>query len=648
MKQVVILAGGKGTRLRERLGSLPKPLIDICGKPLLERQIELVKRYGYTHVLLLVNYGAQRIVEFCASRKNWGLHIDCIDDREPLGTAGATLATFERLEEEFLVIYGDTMLEIDLARFHAFHSSRLGVAATLLLHPNDHPRDSDLVETDDEGCIIAFHPYPHNVGCYYPNLVNAALYYIRRAALAPWHSSTRPLDFGKDIFPAMLERGHVLLGYNSPEYIKDCGTPKRLDRVCADFASGRVVHASLDVEQQAVFLDRDGTIICEVDHLSHHEQLELLPGVEEAIKRLNNSDYRTIVITNQPVMARGDCSSSDLRQIHNKMETLLGNQGAYVDRIYYCPHHPDRGFTGEVPELKIDCDCRKPEIGMIKRAKRDLNVNISHSWLVGDTSVDILTARRAGMRSILVETGFAGFDRRHWVTPDFVVPDLLAAVHFILDDYPRLHSMCERLGAGICEGDFVFVGGLARSGKSNFASCLKESLKARGQATVIIAIDRWLRNGNERTASVLGRYALDEIRSLLVSLVGRAHSVKLNLPIYDKITRQQVSAKESIVIGRNDVVIIEGTVALSLLDALPKTRAHDYFVEVDEEERHNRILKEYQLRGMSNEEAETIYRTRQEDETPFILETSKLTMERFNLELGPTRTKGTDNKGACR
>ena len=143
MKQAVILAGGKGTRLRERLGVLPKPLVDICGKPLLERQIGLVKRYGYTHVLLLVSYASRYVIDFCAgSRDRWGLTIDCIEDGQPLGTAGAVLAQSARLEDDFLVIYGDTMMEIDLSRFHAFHSSRTDVAATLLLHPNDHPYDS--------------------------------------------------------------------------------------------------------------------------------------------------------------------------------------------------------------------------------------------------------------------------------------------------------------------------------------------------------------------------------------------------------------------------------------------------------------------------------------------------------------------------
>jgi len=633
VKQVVILAGGKGTRLRERLNGLPKPLIDICGKPLLERQIELVKRYGFTHVLLLVNHESQKIINFCDSRNNWDINIDCIDDGVPLGTAGATLAIYERLEDEFLVIYGDTMLEVDFARFHTFHHSHPAVAATLFLHPNDHPQDSDLVEMDEDGHITAFHSYPHDAESYYPNLVNAALYYFRRAALDPWLSKSGPLDFGKDIFPAMLKNGSLLLGYNSPEYIKDCGTPKRLDKVCSDFLSGRVANASLDVKQRGVFLDRDGTINCEVNHLSRHEQLELLPSVGEAIKRLNHSAYRSIVITNQPVLARGNCTQPELKMIHNKMETLLGHNGAYFDRIYYCPHHPDQGFQGEVVDLKINCDCRKPSIGMIDRAAKELNIDVSQSWMVGDTTVDILTARHAGMLSILVETGFAGLDRRHWVSPDFVVPDLPAAAHFILDDYPRLFNMCEKASEQIRAGDFVFIGGLSRSGKSNFASCLKESLKAQGQAAVVLSVDRWLRNDDQRSAGVLGRYAVDKIRTLLVDLVKRSQLVELKLPAYDKIKHQQISNAETILLGHKDVVIIEGTIALELLDAISPNISHAWFVEIDEKEHHQRVLQEYLLRGYIKEEAESIYQARQQDETPVILAAAKFATQRFEIEL---------------
>ncbi|MCE5361502.1 MAG: HAD-IIIA family hydrolase, partial [Acidithiobacillus sp.] len=178
-------------------------------------------------------------------------------------------------------------------------------------------------DIDDSGTVLGFHPYPHSEMVWLPNLVNAGLYYVRRDALLPWKDAPGMLDFGKDLFPDMIAHGMRLRGYKSPEYIKDVGTPERLDKVSADFRSGRIARSRLDHEQKAVFLDRDGTINREVGHLARVEDFELLPGVARAIRRLNGSEYRVCVVTNQPVVARGGCSPGELRRIHNKMETLL-------------------------------------------------------------------------------------------------------------------------------------------------------------------------------------------------------------------------------------------------------------------------------------------------------------------------------------
>jgi histidinol-phosphate phosphatase family protein len=634
MKQVIILAGGKGTRLQDRLGDLPKPLIDICGKPLLERQIELLKKFGYTHALLLLNHGARKIENYCASRNNWGINVECINDGDPRGTAGATLAVIDRLSDEFLVMYGDTMLEVDLQRFQAFHHSRSDVAATLFVHPNDHPHDSDLVEVEEKGLIKAFHPYPHDMGRYYPNLVNAALYYFRRDALKPWRGTPGLLDFGKDLFPAMLAHGDVLLGYNSPEYIKDCGTPSRLDKVCADFTLGRISRASLDLKQCAVFLDRDGVINKEVKHISRHEQFELLPGVENAIRRFNSSEYRTIVVTNQPVIARGDCSPAMLTEIHNKMESLLGHKGVYLDHIYFCPHHPDRGYVGEVIELKIECNCRKPKTGMIEQAVNELNIDLQHSWLIGDSTVDLLTAQRAGLLSILVETGFSGLDGRHWIAPDFIMPDMQTAANFILEDFPRLLTLCEKLGAGIGAGDFVFIGGLSRSGKSNIAGCLRHILKTKGQRTVVLKVDHWLHNEAERAPGVLGRYDINALHTIITQLSKRSTSVTLDLPFYDKVGRRRLEGVKHITVEKDDIVIVEGTIALLLMDTVDERASHSWFIEMDEDERRKRVLREYRQRKFSAEEAEAIYTMRQQDETPVVLDSAESALHRIALQLG--------------
>lgn len=429
--QFVIIAGGKGTRLKDRLGDLPKPMVDVGGVPLLEHHILLAKRHGFDDILLLTGYGAEHIERFCGNGSRWGVRVWYQREETPLGTAGAVLAALERLDNRFIVAYGDTMLNVDLGRFWGAHEQNRA-EATLFLHPNDHPSDSDLVEIADGGRVTAFHPYPHPPDIYLPNLVNAALYVCEREALRPWREKHGLPDFGKHLFPAMVAARSHLHGYCSPEYIKDAGTPSRLDKVIADYQSGRIARGSFETPAPAVFVDRDGTLNEEVNRVKCPDELRLIADVPDAIARLNRSEYRVVVVSNQPVVARGDCDEAGLRAIHNKLETLLGERHAYLDAIYCCPHHPDRGFENERPELKIDCVCRKPKTGLIDRARSEMNLDLKRSWMIGDTTVDVQLARNAGVRSVLVRTGHGGLDARHPVTPDHVFDTFSDAVDFVL------------------------------------------------------------------------------------------------------------------------------------------------------------------------------------------------------------------------
>lgn len=136
--------------------------------------------------------------------------------------------------------------------------------------------------------------------------------------------------------------------------------------------------------------------------MRHVDDFELIPGIAEAIKKINASGYLCIVVTNQPVIARGEVTVNELDTIHKKMETELGLKGAYIDGLYYCPHHPHKGYDGEVPELKIECDCRKPKPGMLLKAAKDFNIDLSQSYMVGDSENDIKAGMAAGCKSILV------------------------------------------------------------------------------------------------------------------------------------------------------------------------------------------------------------------------------------------------------
>jgi histidinol-phosphate phosphatase family protein len=437
--KAVILAGGKGSRLAKNSHGLPKPLVEVNGKALLEYQLELLARHGVKQVTVLCGFGAAALHNFCGDGSRWGLTLKCIDETTPLGTAGAVIAALDQLPDEFLVTYADTMMNVDLPRFYAAHKAS-GAEATLFLHPNDHPQDSDLVECDEHGRVTAIHGYPHPEGALLPNQVNAALYVLKASALRGFDVPKAPLDFAKHVFPRLLRDGVPLNGYRSPEYIKDVGTPERLKMVENDVRTGVVERSSLAVKRPAILLDRDGTLIEEVPFLTRPEEIKLIPGTTEALRLLRGAGYRIAVVTNQPVIARGDCTVRQLQHIHDCLEMALRREGAFLDRIYYCPHHPDKGFKGERPELKIDCECRKPGKGMVRQAARELNLDLPGSWLIGDRTGDIQTARNCGVRAVLLRTGSGGRDQRYDVTPDFVFDDLLAAARFIVQQSPAAHE----------------------------------------------------------------------------------------------------------------------------------------------------------------------------------------------------------------
>jgi len=424
----VIMAGGRGARLAARSQGLPKVLVPILGKPLLEYQMELLAAAGIKNVAVLTGFKAEAVARFCAGGARWGLRVCCLPDREAAGPAAALLAALPSLGPRLLVLNGDTMVNLDLERFQAAHQAS-GAAVSLFLHPNDHPFDSDLVELDRHGRVLAFHPKPHQSAppC---NLVNAGVYLIESEALRRVFPAP-PRDFIPDLFAELLRAGVPLYGYRSPEYVKDAGTPERLDQVATDLATGLIARASLNQRAPAIFLDRDGTLVENVPYLSSPDNLRLLHGVPQALRLLRAAGYRLVLVTNQSVIARGGCTEDELVRIHNAMEIMLGAAGAFLDAIYYCPHHPDFGFAGEVRELKRSCECRKPEIGLVRRAVADLNIDLSTSWFVGDSPVDMLCAARAGVRAIQVGSDKTRVER-YSAQPDGYLPDLLSAAHFIV------------------------------------------------------------------------------------------------------------------------------------------------------------------------------------------------------------------------
>jgi len=185
------------------------------------------------------------------------------------------------------------------------------------------------------------------------------------------------------------------------------------------------------MKRWGVFLDRDGVINEEVGYLDDPDALKLIPGAADAIRRLSRAHIPVIVISNQAGVARGYFPEQRVHQIHEALSRLLAANGARIDRYYYCPHHPTEG----VGPYRLDCECRKPEPGMLLKAAEEFGLNLRRCYLIGDKAIDIETGWRAGTHTILVLTGYGGEMWRNWsylFKPDHVAQNLQEAVEWIL------------------------------------------------------------------------------------------------------------------------------------------------------------------------------------------------------------------------
>ena len=331
-----------------------------------------------------------------------------------------------------MVLYGDTLLDVDLARMAAAHRAS-GAIGTLFVHPNDHPHDSDLLLADEDGRIVRFLPKPHEADAILPNLVSAALYVLDPAAI-DFVPADGPSDWGHDVFPAILAAGRRLHAYRSVEYVKDIGTPARLAKGEADLASGRVARLSRRAAKPAIFLDRDGVLNVEIGGVHHADDLVLADGAGQAVRAINAAGVPAICVTNQPDLAKGLLTRDGLAEVNAALDTRLAGDGAYLDDLLFCPHHPERGWPGEIAALKIACDCRKPGPGLLQAAADRHGLDLARSWLIGDRYADVAAAHAAGARAILVRTGHAGHDRERFARDaEHVADSIGAAVDHALD-----------------------------------------------------------------------------------------------------------------------------------------------------------------------------------------------------------------------
>jgi D,D-heptose 1,7-bisphosphate phosphatase len=500
-------------------------------------------------------------------------------------------------------------------QFHCRKESQ----CSLVLHPNDHPYDSDLVEINTEDRIVAFHPKPHNSGTWYHNMVNAGAY-IMSPSILRFLENGKKADFGRNVFPRLYNQ-IPMYGYHTSEYLKDMGTPDRLAKVRLDLKTGEISRKSFKNPQRAVFLDRDGVLNVERSFISRPDELELYDFSHTALRKINQSGYLSVVVTNQSAIARNICTEEDVQNIHKKMETLLGEQGAWLDAIYFCPHHPDKGFPEENPVFKIDCECRKPKTGMFRKAIEKFNISTEESFMIGDSERDIQAGINVGCVTIGVRTGYGM--KKTKLIPDYMFSNLAEAVDFIVDDPLRKDFEIISAHYNAYTGTtpwVILIGGNTRTGKSTLASCLRIAFEKTGRRVLQVCLDNWLHPESKRTESmnVYDRFRLQELEKDMVKLFsGEA----VELPSYpNHPDREPVLLRYNP--DRVEIMIIEGVVALS--SEIIRHSAHlKIFTTLNAGQFRKRVEEYYCWRNKTAAEINFLIKKRESDEYQLIEKESK-------------------------
>lgn len=397
IRQAVISAGGVGTRLSSEIGNLPKILAELCGKNLLERHLENLELWGFERVLLLLGHGSDEVIKAVEKiRDKFHLEIQISKEEEPLGTGGALIAAEKYLDESFLYLHGDlfvNMPKTHLARIWEEQNIDFGI----FVHVTNHPQDSDLVDFMDSR-IVEFKTKPHATVIDKKSYGNAGIYFFNKYIFQNYFGSNYKIDLDREIIPNLLLSNFVGSATINNWEIRDIGTPERLIKTKTDLANGFLGKKI----RPAVLIDRDGTINISKGYIRSKEELELYDGVAESISLLNAKGILVIVVTNQPVIARGEISLEELEIIHFEMEKKIMNSKGMINAIYFCPHHPELGHKGEISELKIKCKCRKPEPGLILKAIEDFGIDKQKCVMIGDTWRDELAAKSAEIKFIYV------------------------------------------------------------------------------------------------------------------------------------------------------------------------------------------------------------------------------------------------------
>ncbi len=620
----VIIAGGLGTRAAGLTGGrIPKALLPVVGVPIIFRQMRVLRREGISEVKVLAGHLGDRLIpELAPEAAALELSLEIIVEPQPLGTAGC-LSPLVPIMDDVLIVYGDMLFDLTLSPLQEFHR-RQGALLTVVAHPNDHPRTSDLI-VEDEGVVKAILPHEQARLHDHRNLVPAGVYLAAPEFFAHISPGAKA-DMIRDVMPSLVASDARIAVYNTPEYLRDVGSSTRHAIAEADIVAGRVGVLNKSHPRPAVFFDCDGVLNEEpgLQGAVSASDITMIPGAGAAVRRAREAGRLTVAVTNRPQVAKGFVTFDGLSHILGRLEALLAAEGGILDRLYFCPHYPVSGFPGEISELKVRCECRKPGTLLFRRALEEMPIDRKRSSLIGDSLRDIGAARGLGIWAYGVRTGYGCRDgeryRREFgppPVPDLMFQDVSEAVDFAVQYQamvaPALAAIRD-LVAGESGPVLVGVCGRSRSGKTAVAHAIDRALTEQGVSCLHIRLDHWIVPVAERESSSSAeiRNRVDALPELVRALrVGAS----VHAPGYDAASRGSGEPITYASAGRS-VILLDGSFAAHA--TIRKMLDYVVCAVALAGLQQRRFAEFYRWKGFDEAAIETLWRERTIDEWPAV------------------------------
>ncbi len=384
IKQAVIFAGGYGKRLAPFTDTNPKPMYPICGKPFIEYLIIQIKSYGITNIVILLGYLPDKVIDYLGDGSKYGVNIQYFVTDVECETEKRLKAAYEVLDNCFLMMYCDNYCPVDYEKLvdDYFRNNAL-IQITAYNNKDGYTKNN--LKIDDAGKVIVYDKKRVTEGL---QGVDIGYAIINKKVLELMDDENN--NFEAVVYPKVVEKGKMFSTSTEHRYYS-IGSFERIELTKEFFG-----------KKKYVFLDRDGTLNVRPPKACYIEKADdfvWLDGAKDAVKRLNDAGFVTVLVSNQPGIARGRLTEETLHEIHQKMQADLAKIDAHIDYIYYCPHNWNEG-----------CECRKPKPGMLYMAQKDLSINLRLAYLIGDDDRDIEAGEAVGCKCYRVDDQYTLLD----------------------------------------------------------------------------------------------------------------------------------------------------------------------------------------------------------------------------------------------